>query len=119
MMSAVLMLGIPAAASAQTRYCNTRQSRNVRTYNDGRYYNNGYNNGYYTNDGYSTGVKKPNVYQRHRKAFNLAIGTGAGALLGALVGGRKGALIGGAAGLAGGAIVTAKQKPKNYYRYRY
>lgn len=124
----VSMLAImaPIAASAQPgRYCapkntqyrgdsrNVRRdyrgnSQNVRYYNDEREYNDG---NYYNN-----GVKRPNVYDRHRKAVNLAVGAGGGALLGALIGGKKGALIGGAAGLAGGAIVTKKQRPRNYYR---
>ncbi len=60
--------------------------------------------------------KRPNVYRRHRKAFNLGIGTGVGALIGGLVGGKKGAVIGGLAGAGGGALFTHKQRPKNYYR---
>lgn len=121
-MAAVLMVGIPAAASAQTRYCNdnNRRSRNTRTYyNENARYNDRYDNDRYDNDGYvyDNGYKKPNVYDRHRKAINIAVATGAGAVLGALLGGKKGALIGAAAGVAGGAIVTAKQKPRNYYRY--
>lgn len=129
----VSMLAImaPIAASAQQgRYCAPRNndnyrgnSRNIRNdnyrgnsrNNDRNSYNEGYNNSGYYNDGYV--VRQPNVYDRHRKAVNLAIGTGGGALLGALIGGKKGALIGGAAGLVGGAIVTKKQKPRNYVRY--
>ena len=124
----VSMLAImaPIAASAQnSRYCAPKNngeyrgnSRNVR--NDYRgnsrnartYETRSYNDGYYNN-----GYRRPNVYQRNRTAFNLAIGTGGGALLGALIGGKKGALIGGAAGLGGGAIVTAVQKSRNNRRY--
>ena len=125
----VSMLAImaPIAASAQTRYCAPRNndyyrgnSRNVRSEYRGNsrnvrnnYSERNYDSGYY-NDGYV--VRQPNVYDRHRKALNLAIGTGAGAALGAIIGGKKGALIGGAAGLIGGAIVTKKQRPRNYYR---
>ena len=64
-------------------------------------------------------VKKPNVYRRHRKAFNIGIGTGVGMLVGGLLGGRKGVVIGGLAGAGGGALVTHKQRPKNYYRRVY
>lgn len=64
----------------------------------------------------STVYKRPNVYRRHRKAFNIGIGTGVGMLVGGLVGGRKGVVIGGLAGAGGGAIVTHKQRPKNYTR---
>lgn len=127
--AAVPMLSVDA--NAQTRSCQTkshykhnghdnglhkgwyknkkrgnREYRNVSyadRYNEGRYYN--YDDG------------RPNVYQRHRKAMNIGIGTGAGALLGALIGGKKGALIGAAAGAGGGYIVTKVQKPQNRRRY--
>lgn len=85
-------------------------SRNVGAYNNGTYYEDGY-----YNDGYV--VRQPNVYDRHRKAINLAIGAGAGAAVGSVIGGKKGALIGAAAGIIGGAIVTKKQQPRNYPRY--
>ena len=93
----VTMLGVmvPLATTevaAQTRYYNRR----TRSY---------------------TTVKRPNVYRRHRKAFNLGIGTGVGALVGGLLGGKKGVVIGGLAGAGGGALVTHKQRPKNYTRY--
>lgn len=63
-----------------------------------------------------TTYKRPNVYRRHRKAFNIGIGTGVGMLVGGLVGGKKGVVIGGLAGAGGGALVTHKQRPKNYVR---
>ena len=44
-------------------------------------------------------VRKPSYYRRHRNRINMAVSTGAGALLGGLIGGRKGALIGAGAGL--------------------
>src|SRR5215204_1328206 len=104
-MLAMLAVSVPmlaGSASAQRRVY----------YNDGRYTRN-YDQQYYDNYGYD----EPNVYDKHRKAINLAAGTGIGAVIGALIGGKKGALIGGAAGLAGGAIVTAKQSPRNTTRY--
>ena len=51
--------------------------------------------------------KKPSVYQKHRNLINIAIGTGAGAIIGALIGGKKGALIGTAAGAGGSALYRA------------
>lgn len=94
-------------------------SRNRRTEYPGSYRNsNVYNDSGYYNTPYY-GVSQPNVYDRHRKAFNLAIGSGAGAAVGGIVGGRRGALIGTGIGLAGGAIVTAVQKPRNYPKPRY
>lgn len=144
---AIISIAAPIAASGQGRNCSPKyieyrgnsrnlkcgpkgnarnynplyrgNSRNLRTEYPGRsqnsrvyYPENVYNAGYY-------GIEQPNVYDRHRKAFNLAIGTGAGAAAGALIAGKKGALIGAAAGLAGGAIVTAVQNPRNYPKPRY
>jgi hypothetical protein len=57
-------------------------------------------------------VRKPSYYRRHRNRINMAVGTGAGALIGGLIGGKKGALIGGATGLGGSALYTYKIKPK-------
>lgn len=74
---------------------------------------------YYRSNGQVYRYKKPNVYRRHRKAFNIGIGTGVGALVGGLIGGKKGVVIGGLAGAGGGALFTHKQKPKNYYRRVY
>ena len=62
-------------------------------------------------------VKKPNVYRRHRKAFNIGIGTGVGMLVGGLLGGGKGVVIGGLGGAGGGALFNHYQRPKNYVRY--
>ena len=128
MIVSMLAIMAPIAASAQQgRYCAPKNSsyyrgnsRNVRSEYRGNSRNVGYydesrsNNGAYDN-GYYNGVRRPTTYDRHRKAINLAVGTGGGALLGALIGGRRGALIGGAAGLVGGAIVTKRQRPRNYY----
>ena len=57
-------------------------------------------------------TQKPSFYRRHRNRVNMAVGTGAGALVGGLIGGRRGAVIGGAAGLGGSALYTYKIKPK-------
>lgn len=95
LMAIMMAVAIPAFAqttAAQTRYY-TSSSR-PRTY-----------------------YKRPNVYRRHRKAFNIGIGTGIGMLVGGLLGGRKGVVIGGLAGAGGGALFTHKQRPKNYVRY--
>ena len=96
------MLAGSASAQRRPRYNQDQYSRDYGY--DQRSYD--YNEQY---DGY----REPNVYDKHRKAVNLAVGMGVGAVIGALIGGKKGALIGGAAGVAGGAIVTAKQKPRN------
>ena len=66
----------------------------------------------------TTTYKKPSFYSRHRNLINIAIGTGAGALLGGLIGGKKGALIGTAAGAGGAALYTYKLNPKTNQYYR-
>ena len=90
-MMAVTIPALAGSADAQTRRYNSR----TRTYST---------------------YKRPNVYRRHRKAFNIGIGTGVGLLVGGLLGGGKGAVIGGLAGAGGGALFTHKQRPKNYVR---
>ncbi|MEQ1646585.1 MAG: hypothetical protein ABL959_24230, partial [Pyrinomonadaceae bacterium] len=79
------------------------------------------NDQYYDDDYYydENGIKRPNVYDRHRKAINIGVATGAGAIIGGIFGGKKGALIGAGVGVATGAIITAKQKPRNTERYPY
>lgn len=68
---------------------------------------------YYTNRTYATRTyNRPSFYRRHRNVINMGIGTGAGLLLGGLIGGKKGALIGGLAGAGGSALYTYKIKPK-------
>lgn len=68
----------------------------------------------------TTRYRKPSVYQKHRNLINIAAGTGVGALLGALIGGKKGAAVGALAGGGGSALYTYKLNPKTrrYYRVR-
>jgi len=102
MMVSVFAVGLSAFAtttSAQERYYRSAPRRTVVT-------------------------KKPSVYRRHRNLINMAIGTGGGALLGGLLGGKKGALIGTAIGAGGSALYTYKLAPKkrkynSYYTRRY
>ncbi len=67
---------------------------------------------YRTRQTYTQTYAKPSFYKRHRNLINIAVGTGAGALLGGLIGGKKGALIGTAAGAGGAALYTYKLNPK-------
>lgn len=48
----------------------------------------------------------------------VAIGTGAGAIIGGLIGGRRGAVVGGIVG-AGGGYVWSRQNRSRYYRPNY
>ena len=95
-----LVILSPVEADAQKRYAKRYVDRNGRV----RYRR----------------VAKPSFYRRHRNRTNMAIGTGAGAIIGGLIGGKKGALIGGATGLGGSALYTYKLRPKKkkYVRVR-
>ena len=90
MMAAVLGLAIPTLSMSAMGQTRNYSSRNRTT----------------------TVYRKPSFYRRHRNVINMAIGTGGGALLGGLIGGKKGALIGTAAGAGGSALYTYKLNPK-------
>lgn len=95
LLATMLIFAVPQSSQAQTYY--RRVVRNGRV----------------------TWVRtaKPSYYRRHRNRINMAVGTGAGALVGGLVGGRKGMLIGAGTGLAGSALYTYKlNKKKRHYR---
>ena len=52
-------------------------------------------------------------WQKHRDKLTMAIGTGAGAAIGGLIGGKKGAGIGALAGLGGSALYTYKLRKRS------
>ncbi len=138
----VFTISVPLGADAQTcryrnNYSSRRYNRNVSRYNNVRYdnrsgygnrYNNrygNYNNGYGYNNGYqnyssrSNRYDRPNFYRRHRNVINLGIGTGGGAILGGIIGGRRGAGVGALIGAGGGALYTYvlnKKRPRYYRR---
>jgi hypothetical protein len=57
---------------------------------------------------YGTAPRGRTFWQKHRDKLTLAIGTGAGAGVGALIGGKKGAGIGSLVGLGSSALYTYK-----------
>ena len=65
----------------------------------------------YAVNGY-TAHRRPSFYRRHRNAINIGIATGAGALIGGLLGGRRGAGFGLLGGAGAGALYTYKLNPK-------
>jgi len=57
--------------------------------------------------------RKRSFWQKHRDKLTVAMGTGAGAILGGVIGGKKGAGIGALAGAGGSALYTYKLRNRN------
>jgi hypothetical protein len=57
--------------------------------------------------------RKRSFWDKHRDKLTLAMGTGGGALIGGLIGGKKGAAIGALAGGGGSALYTYKLRKRN------
>ena len=57
---------------------------------------------------YDYAPRQRSFWQKHRDKLTVAMGTGGGALLGGLIGGKKGAAIGALAGGGGSALYTYK-----------
>ena len=57
-------------------------------------------------------ARRPSFYRRHRNLINIGIATGAGALVGGLIGGRRGVGLGLLGGAGAGALYTYKLNPK-------
>ncbi|HKG14546.1 MAG TPA: hypothetical protein VKB12_14555 [Pyrinomonadaceae bacterium] len=58
-------------------------------------------------------TKGRSFWQKHRDKLTVAMGTGGGALLGGVIGGKKGAGIGALAGAGGSALYTYKLRKRN------
>src|SRR5687767_4403449 len=127
-MFVVFGVGLPLSVEAHngcSRHRKVRSSYTSRTYyrrNRGYSRSAYYRNAYYRN-GYAYAPRtyvsrRPSFYRRHRNVINMAIGTGAGALLGGLIGGGRGAGIGALVGLGGSALYTYKLNPKKRRYYR-
>lgn len=99
----VFAVTLPITADAQTCRRKVRKSSATRTYRRStpRYAVNSY-----------TAQKRPSFYRRHRNLINIGIATGAGALVGGLIGGRRGAGLGLLGGAGAGALYTYKLNPK-------
>ena len=61
---------------------------------------------------YNSAPRGRSFWSKHRDKLTMAIGTGAGAALGGLIGGKKGAGIGALAGLGGSALYTYKLRKR-------
>lgn len=83
-------------ATTRTSYRAPRRSSTRRVYYD-----------------YSSAPRGRSFWQKHRDKLTLAIGTGAGAAIGGLIGGKKGAGIGALAGLGSSALYTYKLRKRS------
>ena len=72
---------------------------------------------YYPNNGQTYTYGRPSFYRRHRNLINVAVGTGAGAVVGGVIGGKKWAGIGALIGAGGAALYTFKIRPKRQRYY--
>lgn len=62
---------------------------------------------------YNNQPRQRTFWQKHRDKLTVAMGTGGGAILGGLFGGKKGAAIGALAGGGGSALYTYKIRNRN------
>lgn len=90
-----------------------RSSNYAPTYRTRRSYSNNTRRVYYD---YNNTPRGRTFWQKHRDKLTVAMGTGAGAILGGLIGGKKGAGIGALAGAGGSALYTYKirNRRRNY-----
>ena len=104
LMAMVFAVGLPlsveAAGCPRHRRSKSRVSRSYNRTSTPRYATAGYT------------AKRPSFYRRHRNLINIGVATGAGALVGGLIGGRRGAGLGLLGGAGAGALYTYKLNPK-------
>ena len=62
---------------------------------------------------YNNQPRQRSFWQKHRDKLTVAMGTGGGAILGGLIGGKKGAAIGALAGAGGSALYTYKLRNRS------
>ena len=109
--------GLAECGDSTANYSRTTYQPNYRTRTtQRRSYSRASNNTRRVYYDYSQAPKGRSFWQKHRDKLTLAIGTGAGAGVGALIGGKKGAGIGALAGLGGSALYTYKlrKRDRNY-----
>jgi hypothetical protein len=102
MMFLVFAIGLPLTANAATCTCR-------------RYHRRSHVSRYHRTTRYRTAAyvaRRPSFYRRHRNMINIGIATGAGALVGGLLGGRRGVGLGILGGAGAGALYTYKLNPK-------
>jgi hypothetical protein len=103
----VFAVTLPMTAEAQSCRRKYRKSYASPTYRSSpRYAVRGY-----------TAQRRPSFYRRHRNLINIGVATGAGALIGGLLGGRRGVGLGLLGGAGAGALYTYKLNPKKRRYY--
>ena len=119
----VISVAILAAAAVPTLAQQRNCRRDSRTYSSRSYDSRGYydnsgsydNSGYYDNRSYyDYGYDNRSFWQKHRDKLTVAIGAGAGAALGAMLGGKRAAAIGAAAGAGSSALYTYRIRNRRY-----
>ncbi|HWN12027.1 MAG TPA: hypothetical protein VNO50_22550 [Pyrinomonadaceae bacterium] len=93
----------PAAAATRQRVVYRNTGRTARNSSSARrvYYD------------YNQQPKGRSFWQKHRDKLTVAMGTGGGAVVGGLIGGKKGAAIGALSGAGGSALYTYKLRNRN------
>lgn len=104
LMAILAAVAAPTLAQGRSRRCayNSRTQSSRTYYENSRAYD---SRAYYD---YSNQYRGRSFWNRHRDKLTLAIGTGGGAAIGGLIGGKRGAVIGALSGLGGSALYTYK-----------
>ena|GEM_PF-1360958 len=116
LLGVVLCLTMFGASALPALACRRHHRSYARYTSQSRYRRVAYNRGYVRRSYYAYSPRR-SFWQRHRDALTLAIGTGGGAGVGALLGGRRGAGIGTLVGLGSSALYTYKLRDRRHYRY--
>ena len=110
----VFMVSAPLTAEAHNgcrKHASGKRYKKTNYHNANRARYDSYDNRNYGTRGYVV-EQRPSFYRRHRNLVNIAAGTGGGALIGALLGGKRGALIGTGVGAGSSALYTYVLNPK-------
>ena len=106
----VLCLTMFSASALPALACRHHR-RSYSSYTSQSRYRRAYNRNYARRSYYAYAPRR-SFWERHRDALTLAIGTGGGAGVGALLGGRRGAGIGALVGLGSSALYTYKLRDR-------